>query len=35
MDIGFWCGNHKEKDHCGDVDVVGRIILKWILNIEG
>jgi len=28
--IGFWWGNRREGDHCGDVDVDGWIILGWI-----
>jgi hypothetical protein len=27
---GFWWGNLKERDHWGDPDVDGRIILSWI-----
>jgi hypothetical protein len=27
--IGFWWGNLREKDHCGDPDVDGNIILRW------
>ena len=26
---GFWWGNRRERDHCGDPDVDGRIILRW------
>ena len=26
----FWWGNLRERDHWGDPDVDGRIILKWI-----
>ena len=26
----FWWGNLRERDHCGDNDVDGRIILRWI-----
>jgi hypothetical protein len=29
---GFWWGNLRERDHCGDPDVDGRIILKWIFR---
>ena len=25
---GFWCGNLRERDHWGDPDVDGRIILR-------
>ena len=28
----FWWGNLRERDHCGDQDVDGRIILRWILR---
>jgi hypothetical protein len=27
---GFWWGNLRERDHGGDPDVDGRIILRWI-----
>jgi len=29
---GFWWGILRERDHWGDPDVDGRIILKWILR---
>jgi hypothetical protein len=29
---GFWLGNLRERDHWGDPDVDGRIILRWILR---
>jgi hypothetical protein len=32
MHIGFWWKNQKERDHQEDLDVGGRIILKWILE---
>ena len=28
----FWWGNLRERDHWGDQDVDGRIILRWILR---
>jgi hypothetical protein len=30
--IGFWWGNLEERDHWGDPDVDGRIILRWIFR---
>ena len=27
---GFWWENLRERDHLGDPDVEGRIILRWI-----
>ena len=27
---GFWWGDLRVRDHCGDPDVYGRIILRWI-----
>ena len=32
MEEGFWWGNLRERDHWGDQDVAGRIILRWILR---
>jgi hypothetical protein len=32
---GFWLGNLRERDHWGDPDVDGRIILRWILQEVG
>jgi len=32
MHIGIWFGNLKERYHFKKISVVGRIILKWILN---
>ena len=29
---GFWWGNPRERDHLGDPDVDGRIILRWIFR---
>jgi hypothetical protein len=29
---GFWWRNLKEREHWGDVDADGRIILRWILR---
>jgi hypothetical protein len=29
---GFWWGNLRERDHCGDPDVDRRIILRWIFR---
>ena len=26
---GFWFANFKERNHLEDVDVVGKVILKW------
>ena len=31
----FWWGNLRERDHWGDQDVDGRIILRWILVGRG
>ena len=28
----FWRGNLRKRDHWGDQDVDGRIILRWILS---
>jgi hypothetical protein len=28
----FWWGNVRERDHWGDPDVDGMIILRWILR---
>jgi hypothetical protein len=30
--IGFWLGNLRERDHWGDPDMGGRIILGWIFR---
>ena len=29
---GFWSGNLRERDHWGDQDIDGRIILRWIFR---
>jgi hypothetical protein len=29
---GFWWGNLRERDHWGDPDVDGRILLRWIFR---
>jgi len=29
---GFWWGNLSERDHWGDPDVDGKIILRWIFR---
>jgi len=29
---GFWWGNLRERDHCEDPDVDGRITLRWIFR---
>jgi len=29
---GFWCGNLRERDHLGEPDIDGRIILRWIFR---
>jgi len=29
---GFWWGDLMERDHVKGLDVVGRIILKWIFK---
>jgi len=32
---GFWLGNLRERNHWGDPDVDGRIILGWIFRKWG
>jgi len=34
MHIGCWWGHLKERDQLEHLDVDGRIILVWILNIK-
>ena len=29
---GFWWGNLRERDHRGDPDIDGKIILRWIFR---
>jgi hypothetical protein len=29
---GYWWGSFRERDHWGDLDVDGRIILRWIFR---
>jgi len=29
---GFWWGNLRERDHWGNPDVDGRIILRWVFR---
>ena len=29
---GFWWGNLRERDHWGDPDIDGSIILRWIFR---
>jgi hypothetical protein len=31
---GFWSGGVRERDHWGDMDVDGKIILKWTFKSE-
>ena len=33
--IGSWWGKRRERDHCGDLGVVGFIILEWICEKRG
>jgi hypothetical protein len=34
MHIGFWWKSRKEGDQSEDLDICGRMILKWILAIK-
>jgi len=29
---GFWCGDLMERDHFEELEVNGRVILKWIIK---
>jgi hypothetical protein len=29
---GYWWGNLKERNHCGDPGVDGRMIIKWMFK---
>ena len=33
VSVEFWWGGRKEGDHLEDLDVGGRLILKWILKM--
>jgi hypothetical protein len=35
MHIGYWWESQNERDHYEDQDIVGRKILKWILDKMG
>jgi hypothetical protein len=35
MDMRFWWESRKERDHYEDLDVGGRIILRWMLDKMG
>jgi hypothetical protein len=32
--VGYWWESQKEGDHYEDQDIVGWVILKWILLLE-
>jgi hypothetical protein len=32
MHLGYWWESQKEIDYCEDLDIGGRIVLKWILK---
>ena len=32
MCTGFWWGSLRKRDHWGDLDIDGRIILRWIFR---
>jgi hypothetical protein len=34
MHRGFWWGNLRESDRLEDIDMDGRIILKWIVKMQ-
>jgi hypothetical protein len=34
MHRGFWWERQKERDHQEDLDIGGRLILRWILERE-
>jgi hypothetical protein len=33
MHVGFWLDSQKERAHKEELDISGRIILKWILEM--
>jgi hypothetical protein len=35
MRIGFWWESQRKRDHYEDLNICGRIILKWILRERG
>jgi hypothetical protein len=35
MHVGFWWESQEERDNKVDLDVGGRMILKWILGWDG
>jgi hypothetical protein len=34
MHTGFWWESQNKRDHLEDLDTGGRIILKWILEVQ-